>query len=59
MEVAATLLMVQKSCEHQLRLVVEIPLFTRFYTSRDFFHQQYVLHVEVEVLKIEVPALYG
>ena len=28
------LLMVQKSGDHQLRLVVEIPLFTRFYASQ-------------------------
>ena len=36
----------QKSGDHQLRLVVEIPLFTRCYTSQvvvwDFFHQQYL-----------------
>ena len=40
------LLMVQKSGDHQLRLVVDIPLFTRFWdTSQvvvwDFFHQLY------------------
>ena len=37
-------LMVKKSGDHQLRLVV-YPMFTRFYTSQvvvwDFFHQQY------------------
>ena len=40
------LLMVQKSGEHQLRLVVEIPSFTGFSYIQtvvvwDFFHQQY------------------
>ena len=41
------LLMVQKSGDHQLRLVVNILLFSRFYTSQvvvwNFFHQQYHL----------------
>ena len=38
------LLIVQKYYDHQLRLVVDLPLFTRFYTSQvvqEFFHQQY------------------
>ena len=41
------LLMVQKSCVHQLRLVVYPAIYsTRFYTSQvvqDFFHQQYCI----------------
>ena len=39
-----------KSGDHQLRLVVEIPLFTRFYASQvvvwDFFQQQYRIYLE-------------
>ena len=39
------LLMVQKSGDHQLRLVVYPSIFTVFYIQgiQDFFHQQYVL----------------
>ena len=36
------------SGDHQLRLVVDLPSFTRFLTSQvvvwDFFHQQYGIH---------------